>query len=267
MKSKCCRTAFIALAGAAFALSQSVLCLAQTVRPVINELGNPAKGRVEYVNDSLTPLNVVLEAKSFSVSDTGEITYRPLDPDVHLKLSANSFRIQPQQTYYVFYEATSPKSPTWFVIYAAFSGFPFRSAEGMNVRLELPHTVYLLPKQTVMQQDVRITRAELDPVEGKVRIEVENSGDNFGRILDTELVYSHKKQQPAPGFPVFPHSRRILEVALEEKPQGENVPVEVTLQFQNFKLEEKLQRNAYAAAPVAPPVATQAANEQSGKTP
>jgi len=37
---------------------------AQTVRPVINELGNPAKGRVEYVNDSLTPLNVVLEAKA-----------------------------------------------------------------------------------------------------------------------------------------------------------------------------------------------------------
>jgi hypothetical protein len=170
------------------------------------------------------------------LSETGEITYRPLDPDVRLKLSASSFRIQPQQTYYVFYEATSPKSPTWFVIYAAFSGFPFRSAEGMNVRLELPHTVYLLPKQTVTQQEIRITRAELNPVEGKVQIEVENTGDNFGRILDTELVYSRKKQQPAPGFPIFPHSRRILEVALEEKPKGENVPVEVTLQFQNFKL-------------------------------
>jgi hypothetical protein len=40
---------------------------AQTVRPVINELvGNPVKGRVEYVNDSLTPLNVVLEARSFA---------------------------------------------------------------------------------------------------------------------------------------------------------------------------------------------------------
>ena len=37
---------------------------AQTVRPLINELKNPAKGEVEYVNDSLTPLNVVLEMKS-----------------------------------------------------------------------------------------------------------------------------------------------------------------------------------------------------------
>ena len=39
---------------------------AQTVRPVINELvGNPVKSRVEYVNDGITPLNVVLEARSF----------------------------------------------------------------------------------------------------------------------------------------------------------------------------------------------------------
>src|SRR6266536_2469949 len=44
-----------------------------------NELSNPAKGRVEYVNDSLTPLNVVLEHKSFSVSETGATRYRPLD--------------------------------------------------------------------------------------------------------------------------------------------------------------------------------------------
>ncbi len=141
----------------------SLGCVAQTVRPLINELGNPAKGRVEYVNDGLTPLNVVLEAKSFTVSETGEISYRPLDPDIHLKLSTTSFRIQPQQTYYVFYEATSPKCPSWFVIYAAFSGFPFRTAQGMNVRLELPHTVYLLPKGTVERTDVIISRAELIP--------------------------------------------------------------------------------------------------------
>jgi hypothetical protein len=58
---------------------------AQTVRPLIAELGNPAKGRIEYVNDSVTPLNVVLSAKSFTVSETGEISYRPLDPNIHLK--------------------------------------------------------------------------------------------------------------------------------------------------------------------------------------
>lgn len=216
-------------------------CAAQTVRPLINELGNPAKGRVEYVNDGLTPLNVVLEAKSFTVSETGEISYRPLDPDIHLKLSTTSFRLQPQQTYYVFYEANSTKNPQWFVLYAAFSGFPFRTAQGMNVKLELPHTVYLLPKASVEKPDVIIERAELNPAANKVTLSVMNQGDNFGRVLETQLVYNKKKQE-APGFPIFPHSRRILEIPLSEKAEGENVPVEISLQFQKFKMEQKLQR-------------------------
>ena len=238
------------LAASCCIFAGAALCLAQTVRPLINELGNPAKGRVEYVNDTLTPLNVVLEPKSFTVSETGEISYRPLDPDVHLKLSTASFRVQPQQTYYVFYEANSLKSPTWFVIYASFSGYTFKTAQGMNVRLQLPHTVYLLPKQSVEQPDVHVNRAELHAAENKVILEVENTGDNFGRVLQTQLEYAKKKQE-APGFPVFPHSKRILEVPLQEKAEGENVPVEISLQFQKFKVQEKLQRVS-AVASVAP---------------
>src|SRR5579859_2822402 len=157
MKTGFFRAACRPLASALYVLVLGVGASAQTVRPVINELvGNPVKGRVEYVNDSLTPLNVVLEAKSFSVAESGEIDYRPLDPNIHLKLSATSFRIQPKQTYYVFYEASAPPSPAWFVIYASFSGFPFRTAQGMNVRLQLPHTVYLLPKQRTEKADVRV---------------------------------------------------------------------------------------------------------------
>lgn len=240
------------LAGVVCLVMSSTEGVAQTVRPVINELGNPAKGRVEYVNDSLTPLNVVLEPRSFTVSEKGELAYRPLDPSIHLKLSATSFRIQPQQTYYVFYEATSPQSPAWFVIYAAFSGFPFRTAQGMNVRLELPHTVYLLPKHSVTKADVHIEVAELSRSENKVRLEVENTGDNFGRVLETQLLYSKKKQE-APGFPIFPHSKRIIEIPLEAKAQDENVPVDFILQFQNFKVEGKLQAaQSLASANVSP---------------
>jgi hypothetical protein len=214
---------------------------AQTVRPVINELGNPAKGHVEYVNDGLVPLNVVLEAKSFTVSETGDIAYRPLDPSIHLKLSTTSFRIQPQQTYYVYYEATSPQSPNWFVLYASFTGFAFRTSQGMNVKLELPHTVYLLPKQSVEKEEVHVVRAELNAATNKVTLEVENTGNNFGRVLQTFLVYSKKKQE-APGFPIFPHGKRILEVPLDEKAEGENVPVDVSFNFEKFKVEQKLQR-------------------------
>lgn len=222
-----------------FAVTLGTGAIAQTVRPVISELGNPAKGRVEYVNDSLTPLNVVLEAKSFTVSEQGELSYRPLDPSIHLKLSATSFRIQPKQTYYVFYEASAPPSPAWFVIYASFSGFPFRTAEGMNVRLQLPHTVYLLPKQRVEKADVRVLLAELDARDNKVLLEVENTSDNFGRVLQTQLA-SGRKKQDAPGFPIFPHSKRILEVPLDPK-ADRDTPTDVSLQFDNFKVEEKIQ--------------------------
>jgi hypothetical protein len=209
---------------------------AQTVRPLIAELGNPAKGRVEYVNDSLTPLNVVLEAKSFTVAESGEISYRPLDPSVHLRLSVTSFRLQPQQSFYVFYEASSDSSPAWFVLYAAFSGFPFRTQQGMNVRLELPHTVYLLPKHASLDKgQVVVNRADFVAAEKKLVVEVENTGDNFGRVQQT-LVSFGKKKQEAPGFPVFPHSKRIIEIPLD----GDETPEGVSLQFTNFKVEEAI---------------------------
>ena len=228
------RLAFAGLFSLAI-LMTSTFAQTQTVRPLIDELGNPGKGRIEYVNDSLTPLNVVLQAKSFTVSETGEITYRPLDSNVHLKLSATSFRIQPQQTYYVFYEASADALPSWFVVYALFSGFPFRTAQGMNVQLQLPHTIYLLPKQGLDKAEVHINRADLDRDKKQLLVEVENTGENFGRVMQTQLSYSRSKAE-SPGFPVFPHSRRIIEVPLEK----DDAPEELILHFQNFKVEQKL---------------------------
>ncbi len=209
----------------------------------------------------------MLEARRFTVSESGEIAYRPLDPGIHLKLSTTSFRIQPQQTYYVFYEANSPQSPSWFVIYANFTGFAFRTAQGMNVRLQLPHTVYLLPKQSVSKSELHIARAVFDPAQNKVTIEVENTGNNFGRILQTHVQYSNKKQE-APGFPVFPHSKRILEVSLDQKAEGENVPVQISLELQNFKIEEKLQRHSSEeSAAVTPNTSPVPAGQRGGDQP
>jgi len=230
----CWASPFLCLAGI---LSLAAALPAQTVRPLIAELGNPAKGRIEYVNDSLTPLNVVLEAKSFSVSETGEMSYRPLDPGIHLRLSVTSFRLQPQQSYYVFYEAKTDAAPAWFVIYAAFSGFPFRTQEGMSVRLELPHTVYLLPKQRVEKADLQVDRLEFNQARKKLVLEVENKGSNFGRVQQTVVAFGKKKQE-APGFPVFPHSKRILEIPLD---QETTAPTGIELQFQSFKIDQSLQ--------------------------
>lgn len=211
------------------------LASAQTVRPVIAELGNPAKGRIEYYNDSLTPLSVVLQAQSFTVSETGAMAYRPLDPNIRLRLSATSFRLMPQQSYYVFYEAETQAAPAWFVIYAAFSGFPFRTQQGMTIRLELPHTVYLLPKQSVEKSDVLVERLEFIPGDKKLILEVQNTGDYFGRVQQTFVTFG-KTRAEAPGFPMFPHSKRVLEIPLEQSDE----PAGIVLQFRDFKIEEAL---------------------------
>ena len=64
----------------------------------------------------------------------------------------------------------------------------------------------------------------------------------------------------------------MLELPLAEKAEGENVPVEVTFQFQEFKVEQKLQRvrasEASTAAEVAAPTSTTvAAAQQKDKSP
>ncbi len=92
--------------------------LGQTVRPLIDENvvkgpGKSASGRIEYYNDSLQPLTVTLEAKSFTVSDTGTMSYRPVDDAIHVKFSEISFRVEPKQNYFVFYQAYADKLPSW----------------------------------------------------------------------------------------------------------------------------------------------------------
>ena len=107
-------------------------------------------------------------------------------------------------------------------------------------------------KQTGKSRDgLRGAFAELNAEQNKVVLEVANTGANFGRVLETQLLYSKKKQE-APGFPIFPHSKRILEVPLNAKVEGENLPVTVLLTFQNFKVEEKLQRAPAVAAATKP---------------
>lgn len=215
---------------ACFVLGVPAIATAQTVRPLIAELGNPARGRVEYVNDSNFPLTVIVEAKSFTVSETGEMSYTPLDPKIKLKLSATSFRIPPQQSYFLFYDASAEEAPAWFVIYAAFTGFQ-KTQQGLNVRLELPHTVYLLPKKSLDKAEVQITKAEYNSATKKLSIVLDNTGPNFGRVLTSTLIGS--KRIEGPGFPIFPHMKRLFEYNWD----ADGAPQKIQLEFEKFKIE------------------------------
>lgn len=213
---------------------------AQTVSPVIDENvvkgpGSKAKGRIEYINDSLQVLAVTLDTQSFTVSDTGEMQYRPLDPGIHVKFSATSFRIQPKQSYLVFYEAEADAVPSWFVVYATFAGYKERTAEGFQIHVLLPHTVYLLPKGEVKKDDLVVKAAEFHPIEQKVVLRVENTGSAFGRILEADIG-AGKDKITNNGFPVFPHRERQIEIPWTSY----EAPRKVTLRLKKFSFEEPI---------------------------
>lgn len=229
------------IAALCLTIAVSAALPAQTVRPLIDEnvvkaAGKKASGKIEYYNDSLQPLNVTLEAKSFTVSPTGEISYRTLDGNVHLKLSEMSFRIPPRQGHYVFYQAWSDKLPAWCVLYAAFSGFRERTPEGFMIQVQLPHTIYLLPKHRLQKAELRIVQAEYLPQTNKVLVRVANSGDTFGRVLEAD-VQGRKTKATQGGFPIFPNSERQVEIPW----QSAGMPSKVVLHFDRFTMETEVQ--------------------------
>jgi hypothetical protein len=214
---------YLVLAGAAFG---------QTIRPVVIEYQQEGIGRLELVNDGLLPLGVVLEAKAFSVSEKGSISYSELPKSVHLKLSATSFRIAPKQTYTVFYEAKADTLPAWFVVYALMSPLPVRGATGMRVQVELPHTVYLLAKTKVNKEDIQVERAEFDGSAKKVILSVVNHAGNVARILNISVT-GKKAHADSNGLPLFPNTRRVIDIQW----QGDDLPTKVELRSERFKIE------------------------------
>ena len=155
--------------------------------------------------------------------------------DVRVKLSSMSLRIPARQSRLVFYEAEADRTPAWFVLYAVFSGFPYREMKGLNVEIELPHVVYILPKTTIQHSDLRARLIEFRREEGRVVLDVENAGTNFGRVLATEIRSPGAKVDMA-GFPLLPGGRRRLEVAWNATDE----PEKILLKGRGFVFEQRL---------------------------
>ena len=210
----------------------------QTVQPVIDENvvdapGKKASGMVQYVNNSGQPLNVVLNLSSFTVAEDGSMQFRPLDADIHVKLSTMSFRVAPGQTYDVFYEASADQLPSWFVIYGSFSGFRQRSKQGFKIQVQLPHVVYLLPKQKLAREEVKLQQAVFK--DGNVTVSVANSGSMFGRAIETDIVSGSGKTVQN-GFALFPSSVRTLQIPWQQQ----DAPSKVVVRFEHFTLEQSV---------------------------
>ena len=207
----------------------------QTIRPLVSEYRSKANGRVELVNGSDRPLNVVLEPRGFSVDEDGELRDTPLPQSIHLKLSDMSFRIPPQQNRFVFYEALADRTPAWFMLYANFTGYSPNEFRGVNVQLELPHIIYILPKERWKGADVRVITSAVQRDARKLVLVVENHGPDFGRIAEIEIRGGRQKVH-VQGFPLLPGLRRRLEVDWDPNEQPDSVIVKA----REFSFEQQL---------------------------
>ena len=207
---------------------------AQTVRPAVVEFSEQARGKFELVNETLFPLTVVLEPRSFHVEPSGELIEEPLDTTrIRVKISAMSFRIPPRETYTIFYEATATQFPSWFLISSTLTGA--RTQTGLNVRIELPHVVYMLQPQPLRKADVAVRGFAFDSASKRVHVEVENRGAALGRVLSSEVSSGGKAGVPGGAFPLFPNSRRLLDIPWSD----DLTPEKLVLRFATFTVEER----------------------------
>ncbi len=206
---------------------------AQSVQPIISEYTGQADGKFLVTNDTLTPMAVVLDPKSFEIGENGRGIFRALDSTVHLSLSASSFRLAPKQSLYVFYKVKVESTPAWFTIYAGFT--PLNAGTGMKVRILLPHTVYLYQKQQAERKDFVVSQASFDTQKGTVSFDLDNFGVSLIRV---QAVHASggKNEVLASGFPMLPGARRHVEFSWDK--QGS--PDALLIQFPRFDLKQPL---------------------------
>ena len=174
---------------------------------------------------------MVLQPRGFSVSEEGEVRIEPLDTTrIHLSLSALSFRLQPRQSYTVFYDARADSVPAWFTIWSAVTGA--RTSNGVNIRVELPHVVYLNQKVRLAEADVRIAGVRWFRAQHRVVVEVENASTRLGRAQEVSVSAPDVSTVRGAPFPSFPGSRRRATLPwASDKP-----PAAVEVRFDGFKL-------------------------------
>jgi hypothetical protein len=126
---------------------------AQTVSPLIVECGKKCRGEFSITNNGLTALAVTVEARSFSLDTQGHATNRPLDSGVELKLEEGSARVPPKGTHTFGYQLKCSAPPCAVALLS--SMVVGHAAEGILVRVQLAHTIYICEKQKDCRKKVR----------------------------------------------------------------------------------------------------------------
>lgn len=233
---------------------------AQSISPPISEYrGTKARGSFVVTNQTLYPLTVVLQPKGFQVTDDGDLYDIPLDTAiVKLRLSTLSFRLQPRQAYTVFYEADADTVPYWFNIWSGITGS--KTESGINLRIELPHVVYLYQKLKLSEADISIRSVKYRPADHQLIVEFANTSPRLGRVQSVVASAEKVKSQEGAGFPLFPNATRRMRM-----PWADSLPPQkVEVRFDGFRLSSTdILIDTTAAPPAVPVPADSAARDTS----
>ena len=177
-----------------------MVAAAQSIAPPIAEYrGAKIDGMFQLQNTSDYAMAVVLEAKSFSVDDHGQVVYRPLDTGTMISLGASSFVIRPHDSRMVFYKATVASTPTSFSIIPTMTKAGVLT--GMRINYILPHMVYVYQREKFQKSDIKVD------VAGGV-LHIQNLSTKLGRVQSIQAP-----RQDLAGFPLFPGQTREMPVA------------------------------------------------------
>jgi hypothetical protein len=168
---------------------------AQSIAPPIAEYrGAKAEGMFTLENTADYSMVVVLETKSFSVDEHGQVQYRPLDPGIKIGIGANSFVLRAHDSRMIFYKATFPAAP------ASFSIIPTMTKAGvlagLRINYILPHMIYVYQKEKLQRSDIKVNVA--DGI-----LHVQNLSNKLGRVENVQV-----SKHDLGGFPLFPGQTR-----------------------------------------------------------
>lgn len=211
------------------------LLSAQAVSPPIVELPQSAKssGTLLLTNESIFPLVAVVDVRGFTVDSLGTLRDVPLDTSrVKVKLSQLSARLAARQQLTLFYEVQkTDDGPLWLQIMSAFSGG--RASNGLALRIELPHVIYMYQKAALVAADVKVVAFGLDRSAQQVVLVLENTSDKLARAQDIQVTAPGEPTQKLSPFPFFPRSRRVLLAPWTSA----TAPTSATVKFAGFTLQ------------------------------
>ena len=116
-----------------------------------------------------------------------------------------------------------------------------RLASGLQIRVELPHTVYLVQSEPLSARDVTVPSATFDAAARTVQFEIENHGPRLGRAIEAVVIGPDRRQRNS-SFPLIPGGRRLLRIPWEKGPG----PERVVIRFPGFTIERPLTETAQA---------------------